>query len=72
MDEKTVRDAVELTDEVIGMVAGGEYGDLLAPVGAIEYVVCTVCGKVFTGAIHRTKGKVYCSDCWAQQSSQGE
>ena len=51
MDKKTVRDAVELTDEAIGMVAGGEYGDLLAPVGAIEYVVCTVCGKVFTGAV---------------------
>lgn len=72
MDQKTVRDAVELTDEAIGMVAGGEYGDLLAPVGTIGYETCAACGKVFTGAIHRTKDKVYCSDCWAQQSSQGE
>jgi len=72
MDKKTVRDAVELTDEAIGMVAGGEYGDLLTPVGPIVYVICSVCGKAFESGIHRTKGKAYCSDCWAQQSSQGE
>ena len=72
MDKKTVRDAVELTDEAIGMVAGGEYGDLLAPVGPIVYVICAVCGRTFSSDIHWSNGRAYCSDCWAQQSSQGE
>lgn len=69
MDEKKM---LELNDDALDMVSGGEYGDLLTPVGPVGSMVCSVCGKAFESGIHRIKGKAYCSDCWAQQSSQGE